>query len=129
MALAVASCTSTPGQPCAPGDYRHCTCGSAARGYARCADDGSAYGACDCRGAVPPGAGILVDGALSPADGGDATTLAAFLDPCGDDADCASHLCFAFNAYGPHCTIPCARDSDCPDPSPGCSGKSVCKLH
>src|SRR5947199_269409 len=83
-----------------------------ARGYMQCADDGSRYGACDCSGKIPAGAGVLVDAAPPPdgagaADAADAApALAAFLDPCSDDAECATHLCFPFNAYGPHCSMP-----------------------
>ena len=50
-----------------------------------------------------------------------------FLDPCINDTDCTTNLCFPFNAYGPHCSMQCSKDTDCPAPSPGCSGMGVCE--
>ena len=130
----VASACTTHGQACSPGDWQYCACASSkGHGYEQCADDGSGYGACDCSGAIPAGAGVLVDANAPPPDagdaGGDTSTLLDFLAPCTDNAQCASGNCFPYNAYGPHCTIPCTKDSDCPAPSPGCSNRGVCKLH
>jgi hypothetical protein len=50
-----------------------------------------------------------------------------FLAECGEDEDCASGLCFNFNAKGLHCTHACQAAADCEAPSPGCSGMGVCK--
>ena len=36
-------------------------------------------------------------------------------------------VCFPFTSKGPHCTVPCSADADCPAPSPGCSHMGVCK--
>ena len=119
---------------CSPGDYRYCDCASGKPGYQQCTDTGDRYaaadaadGVCDCSGTIPLGAGILVEGgvAADAADSGPAGFLAA----CINDTDCESKLCFAFNAYGPHCSMTCSKDTDCPAPSPGCSGMKVCKLH
>ena len=46
---------------------------------------------------------------------------------CEKDEDCESGLCFPYVAKGPHCTITCTMDSDCPPPSNACSGMGVCK--
>ena len=127
--LALHAACSADGTACYPGDYRYCDCASGQRGYQQCGTRGDAYGACDCSGNLPPGVGILVDAgppeAATSGDGG----LLPFLASCAADTDCASNLCFAFNAFGPHCSIHCAKDNDCPAPSPGCSNKGVCKLH
>lgn len=116
------------GRACAPGDVRYCEC-PAGHGYQRCADDGSRYGACDCSGEVPERAGTLAAQA-PPEDGGaDADReQAGFLEPCDTNEDCSTQLCFGFNAYGPHCTLPCRDDIDCPPPSPGCNNRGACKL-
>ena len=50
-----------------------------------------------------------------------------FLAACNDNAECASGLCFNFNAKGNHCTHGCQSAADCEAPSPGCSGMNVCK--
>jgi len=129
--VAVVACSGKLGdgreRACAPGDYEYCDCPApVSRGYARCTDDGSAYGACDCSGKVPPCAGI----AIAQADAACVQAPTGFLAPCSTNADCASSMtCFPYNAYGPHCSIACSKDSDCPAPSPGCSGMKVCKLH
>jgi hypothetical protein len=128
-ALLVCGLACSPdGQPCAPGDWVHCACAGGARGYAQCSDDGKGYGVCDCSGMVPAGAGILVEAGANDAsapEGG----LAGFLAPCSSDSECTTHLCFAFNAYGLHCSHACTKDLDCEAPSPGCSNNQVCKLH
>jgi hypothetical protein len=126
--LAAHAC-AMEGRPCAPDDYRYCDCPSGVRGYEQCADDGSEYGPCDCSGTIPPGAGVLVEAGVPDADDAGEGGLAGFLEPCVDDGDCETMLCFPFNAYGPHCSQPCTKDTDCPPPSPGCSGKMVCKFH
>jgi len=127
----VANACGTDGQAaCATGDYRYCPCGTPRDGYAQCLADASGYGACDCSGNIPAGAGLLI----APGDGGDAggevtSEPGAFLASCTLDTECATKLCFSFNAFGPHCSQPCANDIDCPAPSPGCSNNKVCKLH
>jgi hypothetical protein len=122
------ACAEGGAQACAPGDYRYCDCAAGPRGYALCADDGSAYGACDCSGKIPAGAGVLVEAGVPDAAPA-ATSAAGFLAPCNVDADCTTKRCFPFNAYGPHCSQACNKDIDCPPPSPGCSNMKVCKLH
>jgi hypothetical protein len=123
--VVVTACTNE-GTACYPGDWRHCECDAAAQGYQQCSSDGASYGPCDCSVAVPSVGSVADGGASSDAnDGG----LLGFLAACTDDSQCASHDCFPFNAYGPHCTQPCSKDSDCPPPSPGCSNKGQCKLH
>jgi hypothetical protein len=127
--LCAAAC-AMEGRPCGPDDYEYCDCPSGSLGYAQCAPDGSGYGSCDCSGKIPEGAGILVDAGAPDADAaGTDAGLASFLAPCTDDSDCETHLCFPFNAFGPHCTLPCEKDSDCPPPSSGCSGMGVCKVN
>jgi hypothetical protein len=51
----------------------------------------------------------------------------AFLAVCTSNAECASGLCFNFNAKGLHCTHTCQSATDCEAPSPGCNGMNVCK--
>jgi hypothetical protein len=125
----VHGCAEGGARACAAGDYRYCDCPTISRGYALCADDGSGYGACDCSGKIPTGAGVLVEAGAPDAAADASSTSKGFLEPCSVDAECSTKLCFAFNAYGPHCSQPCAKDVDCPPPSPGCSNKNVCKLH
>ena len=50
-----------------------------------------------------------------------------FLAACTSNAECASGLCFNFNAKGLHCTHSCQSATDCEAPSPGCNGMNVCK--
>jgi hypothetical protein len=126
--VAIAAACAPDGAACAPGDYRYCPCPSTPHGYMQCAEDGKSYGACDCSGAVPPGAGILVE-AGAPDSGDAEARTGAFLSPCSDNAECTTGLCFGFNAYGPHCSQSCQKDLDCPPPSPGCSNNKICKLH
>jgi hypothetical protein len=122
------ACGTTGAEECAPGDYRYCDCAVGRTGYSQCSADGAGYGTCDCSGAIPKGAGVLVE--AGAADAHDSSTPSgAFLTSCTHDSDCASNLCFGFNAYGPHCSQHCAKDGDCPAPSPGCSNMKVCKLH
>lgn len=128
VALVVAAC-AMDGRPCAPDDYRFCECPAGGQGYAQCAEDGSGYGPCDCSGTIPAGAGLLVEAGAPDADAAVEGGLAGFLEPCSEDDECVTHLCFPFNAYGPHCSQPCTKDTDCPPPSPGCSGMGVCKVH
>ena len=76
-----------------------------------------------CAGdASPPPSGA--DASIGP----DAALLPFMAEcPLGDNASCASGLCFEFNSKGPHCTHACTLDTDCEAPSPGCSGMGVCK--
>jgi hypothetical protein len=80
--------------------------------------------------------------AASPADAGDDVAAAVDANPgvdsgllgfgaaCSSNAECASNLCFPFNAKGMHCTQPCASANDCPGGAGGlgCSGMNVCKV-
>ena len=123
----VAACTAAlfggcgiEGNACYPTDWEACTCAEGARGYHQCSPSGDDHGACDCSGATP-GAESMDAG---PVEGG---TLGAFLASCTVNAECASNVCFTFNSKGPHCTIPCNADMECPAPSPGCSHMGVCK--
>ncbi len=128
LGAAPASCNPS-GVACAPGDYQYCDC-PGARGYQTCLDDGSKYGACDCSGTIPRGSGILVEaGTDADAEAGGPDAKLGFLAPCSNDVDCETNLCFAFNAYGPHCSHSCSKITDCPAPSPGCSNMGVCKIH
>ena len=128
-AVLIGGACSMKGVECAPGDFRYCDCPTRAPGYQQCLDDASKYGACDCSGTVPQGAGILVEAGAPPDATPSAAGLAGFLEPCTQNADCVTNLCFPMNAYGPHCSLPCKKDIDCPPPSPGCSNKGACKLH
>ena len=129
LGLVCAVSCAVDGRPCAPDDYAYCDCPSGARGYAQCAADGSGYGGCDCSGNIPEGAGVLIDLGAEPPDAGASDSgLAGFLEVCSEDGECETGLCFPYNAFGPHCTTPCDKDSECPPPSPGCSGMGVCKL-
>ena len=64
------------------------------------------------------------DAGADPADAGE---LASFMEPCENDDQCETGLCFPYNAAGPHCTHACENDLDCEEPSPGCNGMGVCK--
>jgi hypothetical protein len=129
LALVVGAACTVDATPCYPGDYVACTCGSGARGLSQCATDGAAYGVCDCSGKVagtssapgPADGGAVPDGATD--DGG----KLAFLAPCSSNDQCSTNLCFRYNAKGPHCSMPCKVDSDCPAPAPGCNMMGVCK--
>lgn len=127
------------GRPCYPGDYVACTCGDGAEGYARCSDDGEAYGACDCTSGVPSGSttggagkaggggaggGDAASGASGGADGGGSLP---FMSPCDANEECETGLCHVYNAKGTFCSKPCESASDCPPPSPGCNMMGVCK--
>lgn len=137
LAAVVANGCSLPGVACAPDDWRYCDCPSGKPGYQQCSAGGEGYGACDCSGAIPAGAGILVEAGAASDDagsgeggeGGDAGGLVGFLGVCTDNSQCVTNLCFPFNAYGPHCSMVCAKDTDCPAPSPGCSNMHACKVH
>jgi hypothetical protein len=119
------ACSEDAGQPCYPGDLRACSCADGASGLQACAtpDSGTRdYGECQCH--VPDAAvDAATDGTGDAADGG----LLSFMSPCTDNAQCATGLCFPFNAKGPHCSQHCMVTTDCPPPSPGCSNMNVCK--
>lgn len=54
--------------------------------------------------------------------------LLPFGDPCTENAQCESNLCFDFNNDGMHCTIMCPQPPDeCPGGF-GCNGMGVCKI-
>jgi hypothetical protein len=128
VALFSSGCGSD-GTACYPTDWEACTCAEGARGYHQCSPSGTDYGACDCSGATP-GAGSLDAGHADAAgDSGpaEAGALGAFLADCAVDADCESGVCFNFTSKGPHCTLACSADAECPAPSPGCSHMGVCK--
>jgi hypothetical protein len=112
-ALGVPGCVEGE-RACYPSDWRACACADAAEGYQQCDAEGSGYGACDCSGTIPGFSG-------SPAPG-------TYMGSCTTDEDCTeTKLCHPFNAKGPHCTLPCSADTDCPEPSPGCNNMGVCK--
>ncbi len=73
-------------------------------------------------GGEDAGEGGLLDGGT---DGGVGLGAA-----CQNKAQCTNPfpVCFNFNAKGRHCTKTCKKNTDCPAPSPGCSGQGVCKL-
>jgi hypothetical protein len=126
---ALAACSDAENaQACYPGDQAWCTCADGARGIQSCASGGGSYGACNCN---VSDAGSVTDAAGddAAADAGDATDSGKlpFMSPCAMNSDCATNLCFMFNAKGPHCSHPCNVDSDCEPPSPGCSNMKVCK--
>jgi hypothetical protein len=111
---------------CYPTDWEACACADGARGYHQCGASGEGYGACDCSG-VTPGAATLDAGDAGDDGPSEAGALAPFLATCAVNADCASDVCFSFTSKGPHCTLACNADADCPAPSPGCSHMGVCK--
>jgi hypothetical protein len=120
----IVACSENAGQPCYPGDLRACTCADGSSGMQQCAPPDAAtndYGACNCA-PVPDAA----PSDAAQAEGGDGGLL-GFLANCTTNAECQSMNCFAFVAKGPHCTKSCTVDTDCPPPSPGCSGMMVCK--
>jgi hypothetical protein len=111
------------GAACYPTDWESCTCTDGARGYQQCVALGDDYGACDCSG-VTPGAETPDAGDGGPIEAG---TLAPYLANCKVNGDCESNVCFNFTSKGPHCTIACKADAECPAPSPGCSHMGICK--
>jgi hypothetical protein len=50
-----------------------------------------------------------------------------FLAACTASEQCASGLCFNFNARGLYCTHACESGAQCESPSPGCNNMNVCK--
>jgi hypothetical protein len=50
-----------------------------------------------------------------------------FLASCTTHEECATGLCFNFNARGLRCTHACQSSADCEEPSPGCNNMRVCK--
>src|SRR5438105_541195 len=119
IAIALVACSGKlddgKERACSPGDFRYCDCPAPiTRGYSLCADDGSAYGACDCSGKVPPCAGVVI----AATDAACVVAPPGFLTDCAMSACNAPQRCFPFNAYGPHCTLDCDKDTDCPAPSP-----------
>jgi len=136
-AIVLAVGCTTHGTPCAVGDYQRCDCHGAPTGYAVCSADGEAYGACDCSGAIPPGAVADAADLLNPpdaapdaadaADAAEAAALLPFMATCTSDDQCETHNCFQYNQRGRRCTHACSSNGDCVPPSPGCNGMGVCK--
>lgn len=122
-AVALLGSCMPSGNPCYPGDYIACGCDNGIKGYARCNADGKAYAACDCSGQSPLGGAPAADAGATDASSDKLGLIAA----CDNDAQCASGLCFLFNAKGPKCTLRCSVDSDCPPPTAGCNNMGVCK--
>jgi hypothetical protein len=79
--------------------------------------------------APPEDAGAPDASAPSPDAGGGADGgLLPFGAPCTTSPQCASGLCFNFNARGMLCTEMCVAGT-CPEPtSLGCNGMGVCKV-
>jgi hypothetical protein len=118
-----ASCAD--GDPaCYPTDWRACNCDDGAVGYQQCGTDGSAYGACDCSGTIPGLTTASCSGGEAGAGGGGKV---AYLCACSTNEECETGLCHPFNMKGPLCSKPCAADTDCPTPSPGCNNMGICK--
>jgi hypothetical protein len=125
VVLACAACGED--QPaCFAGDHRACACASGAAGYQACSASGDGYERCVCDGRTP-GLDGSVEAAASDGGAGDAA-LASFMQPCQTNADCATDLCFPFNAKGPYCSKPCKDSSECEAPSTGCNNQGVCKV-
>jgi hypothetical protein len=130
VAALVAACGEGNGATaCLPEDVQACTCDDGRAGFRVCDPEaGTGYGSCDCSGNRPylPEAGVDDAG-----EGGEAAACSApplaFMCPCNVDGDCATGLCGAFPAKGPHCTQRCTNPSDCPPPSPGCNNQGMCK--
>lgn len=116
-------CADEP-RACYDGEYLACSCGEQ-DGYQRC--ESGQYAACDCE-ALPPGiGGATGEGGAGGAGGAGGEALLDFMEPCDEDAQCETGLCFPFNAKGPHCTKPCTTPDECPPPSTGCNMMGVCK--
>jgi hypothetical protein len=128
MLLALGACTLQHGETCYPGDYIACACDDGSTGLSMCASDDAGnvqgYAACDCSASVAD-AGTS-DAATTEGGGGEGGLL-PFLASCTSNDQCQTMLCFPFNAKGPHCSMACTKDSDCPQPAPGCSMMGVCK--
>lgn len=67
-------------------------------------------------------------------DGGSSTVTGTlgFLEPCTENAQCMSNLCYRYNManVGMRCSktcTPATAATDCPAPSSGCNGMGVCK--
>jgi hypothetical protein len=132
--IAAVACTINPAHEtaCYPGDFQWCLCADGTRGLQQCdTDAGSGYGACVCNAPDAGGAQDAAPEASSSCSDAGTSNLCLY-SPCTSDSQCAAYQgkaaqCFQFNAKGPHCTIPCALDGDCPPPSTGCSNNKVCK--
>lgn len=116
VGLVVATACADERPTCYAGEYIGCSCSEQAQGYARCNDLGTAYGACVCDGMTP---------GLDAGHDGDADS--ALFEPCEVNDNCASGLCFTYGDKTMRCSLPCDASSDCPAPSPGCSGMGVCR--
>lgn len=141
LALAIAAfaaaCSTSEGGPCHAGDQEGCAC-DGGWGYRTC-DANGAFGACACEGAPDTGTSTTGAGGTASATGAGGAGGAAtgggggaggklpFMSPCAKDEDCESGLCFDYTSKGPHCTVPCTMDTECPPPSTGCNMKGVCK--
>ena len=57
------------------------------------------------------------------------TSTLGFLEPCTENAQCTTNLCYRYNManVGMRCSKTCSSAADCPAPSTGCNGMGVCK--
>ncbi len=51
----------------------------------------------------------------------------AYMESCTSNDECSTCLCFTYGMGEMRCSKECETNADCPAPSPGCSGKGVCK--
>jgi hypothetical protein len=118
-----ASCNTSNGAPCYPGDYIYCPCDSGVQGYSECPSDGGDYGTCNCSGIDP-----AVSDAAAVVCNASAGVL-PLLCPCTMDSDCASAFCFDFPSKGPHCTLQCTAANAAEICPMGCTPKTmVCMI-
>jgi hypothetical protein len=126
VALAVASCVESE-RACYPSDWLACECANGKPGYQQCDAEGAGYGACDCSGMIPGLPTSTSSGGGSGSGGEGGSDKVGFMEPCTSNEQCETGLCHPFNAKGPHCSLPCGADAECPPPSPGCNNMGVCK--
>ena len=89
---------------------------------------GSSDGGAPAGGGEAPVGGEAAGGAPGTGGGGGNSGLAAYMEPCVDDADCETGDCHTFNGQGVTiCTQACKGDGDCPPPSAGCNNMNICR--
>jgi hypothetical protein len=122
IAPSALGCVDAPPE-CYEAEYRACECGEA-DGYQVC--NAGVYKACVCDGTTP-GLTTTTEPTTMTMSGTGGADLLGFMEPCNEDDECETMLCFLFTAKGKFCTTTCGKDGECPPPSPGCSMKGVCK--
>jgi hypothetical protein len=109
---------------CYAGDHQACTCVGGGSGYQGCLEEEERFGVCVCDGTTPGLDGSFEAGATEAAA---PDAKVPFLGVCVANEDCATGVCFTFNAKGTLCSHACKTEGDCEPPSTGCNLQGICK--